>query len=228
MLFPEPEVPVIATNSPAATPRSTPASTGTRSPVGATKRLREPLRAQQHVRCRAGSLRRATGARCARWRRRRTRRPAAPRRRARRRAGAARSRRAAARSAPPTRRCRARARARARRPLTPPESVTASASASTSRAELQVGGAERALDAEVAHALEHGRGDGVREREPADHERERADPAEQRREERRRLAQLPAQLAGKLHVDALDLVADPAAPRRPDPRRRASRRRRRC
>ena len=113
-------------------------------------------------------------------------------------------------------------------PSAPPVSVTASASPSTSRAELQIGGAQRALDAEVADALEHGGGHRVGEREPADDQAERADADEQRREERRRRAEQAAQLARDLHVDAGHRARRYVARRRPDPRRPASRRRRRC
>src|SRR5439155_1270217 len=63
--------------------------------------------------------------------------------------------------------------------------------------ELQIGGAERTLDAEVADPLEDGGGHRVRQREAADDEGESADASEQRGEERRGRAQEPAQLARK-------------------------------
>src|SRR5215470_9410630 len=77
--------------------------------------------------------------------------------------------------------------------------------------ELQVGGAQRALDAEIADALEDRGGHRVGERQPADHETEHADAKEQGREERGRLPQNPAQLTRDRDVQARDLGLD--APR---------------
>ena len=75
--------------------------------------------------------------------------------------------------------------------------------------ELQIGGAERTLDAEVADPLEDRGGHRVRQREAADDEGEDADAGEQRGEEGRGRAQEPAQLARKLDVDAGHAVPDP-------------------
>ena len=61
---------------------------------------------------------------------------------------------------------------------------------------------ERALDAEVADALEHRGRHRVRQRQPPDHQAQGADAQEQRREERRRLLEEPAHLAGNRDVDA--------------------------
>src|SRR6185503_3701377 len=67
--------------------------------------------------------------------------------------------------------------------------------------ELEVGGAEGALDAEVTDALEDRRGHGVGERRPPDHEAQHPDAEEQGREERGGLAQDAAQLARDRDVD---------------------------
>ena len=61
--------------------------------------------------------------------------------------------------------------------------------------EIEVRGAQRALDAEVPNALEDGRRHRVRQRQASDEKPEGADPEQERGEEGGRLAQEAAQLA---------------------------------
>src|SRR5216684_46607 len=67
--------------------------------------------------------------------------------------------------------------------------------------EMKVGGAQRALDSEVANALEDGRRHGIGQRQAADEKSQHADAQEKGGEERRRLAQEAADLAGNGDVD---------------------------
>src|SRR5262245_37581180 len=62
-------------------------------------------------------------------------------------------------------------------------------------AQLQIGRAQRALDAEVADPLEHRGRDGVGQRQAADRQPEAADANRERGEERGRRAQQPRDLA---------------------------------
>src|SRR5712692_3538299 len=74
--------------------------------------------------------------------------------------------------------------------------------------QLGVGGAERALDAEVADPLEHRRRHGIGEGQPADDQAQRADAEEQRGEEGGGVAQQPAHLARDRHIDPADAALD--------------------
>src|SRR5437899_5259705 len=75
--------------------------------------------------------------------------------------------------------------------------------------ELEVRGPEGLADTEVPDPLEGRRGDRVREREPADEETDPGDAAEEPPEEGGGGRELAGHLAGRRHVHAGDLAADP-------------------
>src|SRR3990172_3791114 len=70
-------------------------------------------------------------------------------------------------------------------------------------------GPQRTLDPEVADPLEQGRRHRVGQRERADQKPQRADPDDERGEERRGIAEEPAHLAGDGDVDAGHPLGDP-------------------